>query len=51
MELEHAVLVEVQKAFEYVCLEANSRELYGALADGIGRCIFKPILHGIINMA
>lgn len=30
-------MVDVQKAFEYKCFEADSRELYGPLADAFGR--------------
>ncbi len=39
VDMEHATLVDVQKAFELMCLEADSREVYGPLADGIGRCV------------
>ncbi len=38
VDMEHATLVDVQKAFELMCFEADSREVYGPLADGIGRC-------------
>ena len=38
LEMDHATMVDVQKAFEYQCFEADSRELYGPLADAIGRC-------------
>ena len=38
VEMERASMVDVQKAFEYKCLEADSREIYGPLADAFGRC-------------
>ncbi|BDA46571.1 probable regulator of telomere elongation helicase 1 homolog at N-terminal half [Coccomyxa sp. Obi] len=37
VDMEHATMVDVQKAFELMCFEAGSREVYGPLADGIGR--------------
>jgi hypothetical protein len=43
VELELSAILECQRAYEAVCLSGGDQALYGALADGMGRCTFSFI--------